>query len=199
MSEVIYINCAKNSKVKEKTVKIKDVATIWCSDENKTNILRQTKLVEIEANKKMRLCFTVMDIFDVINKKYPEIELESIGENEFIIEYVPQKPSIIIEWIKAICVGIVTFVGSIYAIMAYNNDVGIKDIFNHIYDIFSGADRGVLELCYSVGIFLGIVIFYNHAGRLRLTNDPTPLEVQMRNYENQLDDAILKNNDRGPH
>lgn len=199
MSEQIYINCAKNSKVKDRQVKIKDVATIWCSNENITKQIKQATILEIDTNKKARFCLTVMDIFDVINKLCPDAVIDSIGENELIIDYVPKKPSAIIEWVKAICVGIVTFVGSIYAIMAYNNDVGIKDIFNHIYSIFEGADRGVLELCYSIGIFLGIVIFYNHAGRLRLTNDPTPLEVQMRTYENQLDDAILKNNDRGPH
>lgn len=199
MSEKIYINCVKNSKVKSQTVAIKDVATIWCSDENVTKNLKLQPILEIEANKKSRYCLTIMDIFDVISKKYPNAELESIGENELIVDYFPNKPSPVIEWVKALGVGIVAFVGSIYAIMAYNNDVGIKEIFNHIYDIFTGADRGVLELCYSIGIFLGIVIFYNHAGRLRLTNDPTPLEVQMRTYENQLDDAILKNNDRGPH
>ena len=199
MSEVVYINCAKNSKVKEKKVVISDVATVWCKDKSKASRIKNEKLFQVPDVKKGRYCMDITEVFEVIYKIYPDVQVESTGESEFIIEYVSKKPSIPWEWTKAIGVGIVTFIGSVYAIMAYNNDVGMREIFDRVYEIFTGAQQGVLEVCFSIGIFLGIIIFYNHAGKLRLTDDPTPLEVQMRSYENQVDEAILKNNDRGPH
>jgi stage V sporulation protein AA len=35
-------------------------------------------------------------------------------------------------------------------------------------------------------------MFYNHVGGRRLTKDPTPLEVAMRNYEQDVDKALIE-------
>jgi stage V sporulation protein AA len=54
----------------------------------------------------------------------------------------------------------------------------------------------VIEVAYSIGLAAGIIIFYNHIGGKRLTSDPTPLEVEMRNYESDVNKAIIVMADR---
>ena len=54
----------------------------------------------------------------------------------------------------------------------------------------------VLEVSYSLGLAVGIIVFYNHIGGRRLTKDPTPIEVAMRNYEYDVDMALIELADR---
>ena len=46
------------------------------------------------------------------------------------------------------------------------------------------------------GLAAGIIVFYNHIGGKRLTSDPTPLEVEMRNYERDVNQALVEMADR---
>ena len=48
-----------------------------------------------------------------------------------------------------------------------------------------------LEISYSIGLSLGIIIFYNHLGKRKLTPDPTPVSVEMRNYEDDVNRSIV--------
>ena len=57
-------------------------------------------------------------------------------------------------------------------------------------------DSRQLRFRYSIGLAAGIIIFYNHIGGKRLTSDPTPLEVEMRNYERDVNQAIVETADR---
>ncbi len=83
--------------------------------------------------------------------------------------------------------------------MTFNSDVDVGTIFRNLYQLATGEasdGRTVLEWTYSLGLFLGIVIFFNHVSKLQVTDDPTPLEVQMRKYEQDVTTAIIQNEDR---
>ena len=79
--------------------------------------------------------------------------------------------------------------------MAFHNDIGIKDIFASVYEIVTGETSDgftVLEISYSIGLAAGIILFFNHIGSRRLTKDPTPVEVEMRLYENDVDTTLVE-------
>ena len=40
-----------------------------------------------------------------------------------------------------------------------------------------------------IGLVMGILIFFNHFGKKRFSQDPTPIEVQMRTYEGEIQSA----------
>ena len=83
--------------------------------------------------------------------------------------------------------------------MTFNNDVDIPALFEQIYTQVTGqASDGfsILEISYSVGIGLGVLFFFNHFGRMKLTDDPTPMQVQMRLYENDVNTTIMEDNSR---
>lgn len=82
--------------------------------------------------------------------------------------------------------------------MAFHNDIGIREVFGQVYELISGQRaQGLtaLEISYSVGLALGI-IFFNHIGGRRITKDPTPIEVEMRNYEDDVNNALAETADR---
>jgi stage V sporulation protein AA len=50
----------------------------------------------------------------------------------------------------------------------------------------------VLEISYAIGLPVGILVFYNHFKRRDIKNDPTPIQVEMRTYEEQMNKAMIK-------
>ena len=128
-------------------------------------------------------------------KKYPDADVNNLGENDFIVDYILEKKhSKFLQGLLIAFVAAFTFVGSMYAIMAYNNDVSTNEIFEKVYEIF-GADNAqqvkLLEIMYAVGLALGIIIFYNHFAGVRLSGEPTPIEVEMDKYEKDVDDTLI--------
>ena len=76
-----------------------------------------------------------------------------------------------------------------------NNDVDTTKLFGQIYELITGsASDGftILELTYSVGLTIGILIFFNHFGKRKFTVDPTPMEVEMRLYENDIQTTLIE-------
>ena len=52
--------------------------------------------------------------------------------------------------------------------MAFNNDISVTDVFDKLYGQVTGTKAdGVneLEVCYCIGLGLGIILFFNHVGR----------------------------------
>ena len=83
--------------------------------------------------------------------------------------------------------------------MAFHNDISIIRVFDRIYTLVTGQESDsvtVLEISYSIGLALGIIVFFNHIGGRRITRDPTPIEVEMRVYEDQVNSALTETADR---
>ena len=80
--------------------------------------------------------------------------------------------------------------------MAFNNDVDVTKMFSQIYELVTGTKSDgftMLELTYSIGLIIGILVFFNHFGKKRFSVDPTPIEVEMRLYENDLQTTLIEN------
>ena len=122
--------------------------------------------------------------------------MESIGEIDVIVEW--EKP-LKMEILKIAAVSLIAFFGTAFTIMAFHNDIGIRSVFEEIYHITRGdapEGVGVLEVCYCLGLFLGITVFFNHIGKKTFTDDPTPVSVAMHNYEKDVNQAIIENAER---
>ena len=47
-------------------------------------------------------------------------------------------------------------------------------------------------MSYAIGLPLGILVFYNHINRRKIKDDPTPIQVEMCTYEEQVNKAMIK-------
>ncbi|MBO5459236.1 MAG: stage V sporulation protein AA, partial [Lachnospira sp.] len=136
MSETLYIQINRNVEVDKRDITVGDVATLLCKNASVTARVKTIKLVTLPDVPKRRVCFSVMKVIELINKIYPDVEVNNIGESDFIIDYIRQKKkNKWLEWLMVALVAVFVFVGSAYAIMAYNNDVNTIELFEKVYEM----------------------------------------------------------------
>ena len=128
------------------------------------------------------------------------MEVVNLGAPDIIVTFEKEKQaSKSVEIMKVVLVSFITFVGSAFSIMSFNNDVDVTKLFAQIYEQFTGEVKTgltVLEISYSIGIAIGILVFFNHFGKKKFSVDPTPIEVEMRTYENQIQTTLIQNFER---
>ena len=197
MSDILYLKLEKISLVKEKTVRLGQVATLWCADKKLEKRLSQMKLLEIEGSGDRRYVMSVMAVIEKLSKEEKDLQVSNLGETDFIIDYQPGTGSSDWwNWVKTIFVCVTMLIGGAFAIMTFNNDGCVAEIFEQLYLSVMGTESDgltVLEIGYSVGLPLGILLFFNHFSKVSFSKDPTPIEVQMRSYENDVNDTLIQN------
>lgn len=196
--DIVYIKLEPKIQIPEEKVSVSDVAEIVCQNEAKKD---QVKALCIHTfGIADRDVVTSLYIVNEIEKNIKDIVVVPLGAEDVILERVPKKkPSRVLEIGKVIFVSMVCFFGTGFTIMAFHNDIGIRGVFEEISSLITGTgDSGVmvLELSYAFGLMAGILIFFNHIGKRRITKDPTPIEVSMRNYEDDVNKTLSETWDR---
>lgn len=198
----VYLQIDKNVKIDGTTFIVKDVAKVSCSDKAMEAKVKLVKMPARQITGPGRYVYSVMDMIEVIQKEYPSVEVNNLGEADFIVTVEKEKqPSVVWQWTKTILVCMLSFFGAAFSIMAFNNDIGITNLFGQIYELFTNEKSSgftVLEITYSVGLALGIILFFNHFAKKKFSGDPTPLEVEMRAYEDQIDTTVIEADNRNP-
>jgi len=192
--QVLYMKCDANVEMNCEDVYLKDVASLQCKDEH---ILAKCKCIPVWhfSGSKKRIVVSALKLVGLMEEHCPNIQVEIVGETDVVIEYVTKKKQSVGKWLKIVVVCLVCFFGTAFTVMAYHNDVGIRDIFSEIYQVVTHREvNGVnpLEISYSIGLAVGILVFFNHVGNLKLTKDPTPIEVSMKNYERDVNQALVE-------
>ena len=203
--ETIYIKIDQNVLVHDRNVTLWDIASITSSNEAMVRQLKQKKvysfLPESKTDKKtQRKIFSILEIISLIQKDYPHAEVENQREKDFIIEYTKESPRR--GWInvKIIVLCVLIFFGAAFTIMSFNNDIGITELFKTLYYQVTGVKSDgmtELEVSYCIGLAIGIMVFFNHFGKKKITPDPTPIQVQLRKYEQDVDMTFIENASRG--
>ena len=179
---------------------LEDIVSMECSDKTVLPGIRRLKILKISGKKEQRKVLSVLDIITCIHAAYPEVEVQNLGETDMIITCEQQKKtSVLLYGIKVVLVSAIIFFGSAFSIMAFNNDVGGTELFGQIYEQVTGKKSDgftVLEITYAIGLTVGILVFFNHFGKKRFTADPTPMEIQMRIYENDIQTTLVENASR---
>lgn len=204
----LYLKIDRNTSVTSEKVLLSDVAKIECE---RQDILRKVKNIVIynfaipKKNKSHHnaISMSVLKVIELIHEVCPGCLVVNEGESDFVIEYPrPAQRSSFLDKIKTVFLCIIIFFGSAFSVMAFNNDVSIVELFEQFYGQVMGkapSGPGALEICYCIGLAVGIMIFFNHIGSKKITHDPTPLQVEMRKYENDLDMTFIENASRKEH
>lgn len=198
-STIVYVKIEKASLLNKKTVTIQDVAKVYSSDKKIVDKLNSHVILNITAKKKKVYVFSSLKLFEEIHKIYPKLDIENIGEQDFIIQYEPPKKTIkILEFGKVAFIGIIIFFGAAFTIMTFNEDVSVKTIFESLYTLIDKEKMGsnIIEISYAIGLPIGIIVFFNHFSKAKITDDPTPMQIQLRLYEKNLNDAIIEDASR---
>lgn len=200
MSDTLYINIKQNSEVHKKDVFLSDVADVYCVNRAAESKAKALRVLTIRENKNKRYILAAIDVIEKLQEQDPKLQIDNLGEVSFIVDYQkPGKPAYFTAWLKTLFVCVIAFFGSAFAIMTFNNDASVSDVFKEIYRLVMGAESDgftVLELSYTVGLALGIIVFFNHFAKIKINTDPTPLEVEMRLYEDNINKTLIQNDGR---
>ena len=78
--------------------------------------------------------------------------------------------------------------------MTFNEDVSVADVFDKVYRLVLGQEKqggSIIEIFYAIGLPVGILVFYNHFRRRKIKDDPTPIQVEMHTYEEQVNKTLI--------
>ena len=193
----VYIKPELSCIVSQKKVSVADVCQVYASEEKVAKQVRHVPLLQIEKKQeKQKISVSSLYLIRHIMDEVQGITVINLGVPDFIVEYQPPKQEKKwLDYLKAVLVGIIVFFGSAFTIMTFNEDANLTLIFSRIYEsVLDNAEgNGWLEISYSLGLPMGILLFFNHFASAKLSSDPTPLQIQMRQYEQQEDSTIIEN------
>jgi stage V sporulation protein AA len=195
-NDTLYLKIEQNIEVHNPAITLGDIANVVCSNKDILNRIKTLKIVQLKEGKKGRYVLSVMKVVAKIHEVFPGLEINNIGETDFIITYeIDKRQHRVADWIKTIFVCFVTFFGAAFTIMTFNNDVDVPKLFAQLYTQFTGQTSNgytILEITYSIGLGIGVLVFFNHFGPKKLTKDPTPIEVEMRVYEDDVNKTLIE-------
>jgi stage V sporulation protein AA len=199
MSDTLYVKLEQCAEVTNSYVTIGDVAKLECKNKTIVNRLKPIKLLNDNSHGKNRYIVSIMKIFEIVDREFQNVDVQSVGDTDCVVEF--KKANSDIRWLEILKVAvicIILFFGAGFSIMSFNNDITIGHMFNQISKWLLGNKEGsmTMEIFYSLGLGMGILIFYNHFGPKKLSKDPTPIEVEMRKYETDINQTLIDGHNR---
>ncbi len=197
--EIVYISLCNKKQLSSAKVLLSDIAEITTSDEATKERLKQLGIFFQKTGK--REILSNLYVIEQINRAFPQLLLIPIGAEATVVEWVAktEKKKRLREFMKTLLVCLISFFGTGFTIMAFHNDIGIDKTFEQIVGLVMGESKSgllVLQIAYSIGLGSGIILFFNHVGKHKLTRDPTPIEVSMRNYEDDVNNTLCEDAQR---
>lgn len=198
--DTLYLKAERHIQVEKEVIKLSDVAKMTCSDSQILNHLKTITVYKFKKDGEKRKVISILKIIECIHEVYPDMTVENLGETDIVMEQlkVAEKKGMVI-YGKVVFVSLIAFFGTAFTIMAFHNDIGIQDVFDNMYMLIMGESPRnitIMEVSYSIGLAVGITLFFNHIGGRRITKDPTPIEVEMRTYESNVNTALVETSNR---
>lgn len=196
----IYIKADQNTQVDRKVIYISDVVKIYSKDTKIVDKINRLVFYRVKEDKKMNYVFSILKVFEIIQEAYPDYLLCNVGETDLIVEYTPKKKeNVCWTWIKVVFVCAVTFFGAAFTIMSFNEDASVATVFEKIYEFVIGDYKKsyyLLEVSYAIGLPIGSLVFFNHFAKWKVSVDPTPLQIQLRIHEKDINQTLIDNAER---
>ncbi|MCT1903275.1 stage V sporulation protein AA [Oceanobacillus sojae] len=191
MTELVYIRMRKKVILEQwQELKLKEIAYI-STHSDKKELLENTPIYRLSKKDKSILVIDSFLIIDHLTKKYTNFEFQLLGPEQTLIQIEPRKKQahpLIITF-----VWLLLFVGSAMTIMNFHYDVSMQPVQQKLHFILTGIENKYplwIQIPYSIGLGLGTILFFNHWFKKRFNEEPSPLEVEIFNYQQDLQQYI---------
>ncbi len=201
---VLYLKAEQFVEVTQDQVTIGDLLTM--TSKKKEMLQELDKIVILKKSRKgnqeesQRYVITILKIIEMIQEKYPDLMIQNIGATDIIVQVgKKKKQNKAVQILTVIVVMLIAFCGAAFSTMAFVNDGGVVIIMENIYELMTGEKSDgftILEVSYSIGLVFGVAIFFNRIGKKKETCDPTPMEIEMRKYEEDIQTTVIQNYSR---
>lgn len=199
MTDIVYMNLSPKMQSTNSRITVEDVAEVTGRNQELVEKINQVPVYDFTEDHTRRIV-SQLKVISCIEKACRTVLVVPTGAEAVILEY-SSNPRHNKAWeiLKVIFVACVSFFGTGFTIMAFHNDIGIRKVFEQISSLVTGeSGKGMLtiEIAYAIGLAVGIILFFNHIGKRRITHDPTPIEVSIRKYEDDVNNTLSETWDR---
>lgn len=190
--ELVYVRMRNRVHVRQEQVLfVKDVARIIGPDDI-VKTLEQTKLLKVSRADNNIIIIDLIHMIQCIRNVDPTIEVQTLGPAQTIIEVIYEKRRFSI--LSFLAVWFLLFIGAGITIMNFHVDVSMQEVHQKLFKIITGREDTkplLIQIPYSFGLGLGMILFFNQFFKKRFNEEPSPLEVEIFNYQQDLDQYVI--------
>ena len=192
MESPIYIRLRHRVQVKPNHfVRLKDVALVFAPFD-KTMELEKLKIYQVKKEDHNIIIIDAMQILKEIISSTGMTDIQFIGPSQTIVEVVERK--VMVKTPVFLLVWLLLFAGSAFSIINFHEDVSMQSVHQKVVYLLTGSEDTsplVFQIPYSIGLGLGMILFFNHVFKKRINDEPSPLEVEMFNYQQAIDHYVI--------
>jgi stage V sporulation protein AA len=199
--KIVYVRMRRRAVVAPNSVlTLGDVARL-IADEGLADRLKKLPLHRITEKDGNLLLIDMLQVVKAIREAEPGMTIETFGVPHVLLEISPSgevKPRkflLVLAWL-------LLFFGSGMAMMNFHADVNMPAVQNRITELVtgrSGPHPWLFQIPYSLGVGLGMLLFFNRIFGKRLNDEPNPLEVEMFMYQENVNHYVITEEYRKKH
>jgi stage V sporulation protein AA len=192
-SNVVYVRMRRRAVVRPKSlITLGDVARL-IADEGLADRLKKLPLHRFTDEDGNLLLIDMLQVVKAIRESEPGTIIETFGDPHVLLEILPagaakpRKLLLVFAWL-------LLFFGSGMAMMNFHADVNMPAVQHRITELItgkSGPHPWLFQIPYSIGVGMGMLLFFNRILSKRLNDEPNPLEVEMFMYQENLNHYVI--------
>ncbi|HLR41123.1 MAG TPA: stage V sporulation protein AA [Virgibacillus sp.] len=191
MTKIVYLRMKKNIELTHlQSVKLKDIAFLAAPEQDKKD-LEDTHIYRISKEDNNIVVIDSFLIIEHLNEWYEHLEFQLVGPTQTIIRIKENKKETPVLFVSF--VWLLLFVGAAMTIMNFHYDVSMQEVQQKLHYLFTGEQNEFplwIQIPYSFGLGIGMLLFFNHWFKKRFNEEPSPLEVELFNYQQDLDNYV---------
>lgn len=191
MEHIVYIRMKKNTEAKRfQQITLNNIAYITTSS-SKEERLKQTPIYRMT---KQDNNIVVIDGFTVVkhlNDMFKDFEFQLIGPAHTVVRLKDSKKKAPILFV--IFVWVLLFIGTAMTIMNFHYDVSMQEVHQRLHYLLTNEENLYplwIQIPYSLGLGIGMLLFFNHWFKKRFNDEPSPLEVEIFKYQEDIDQYV---------
>ena len=192
MTSIVYIRMKKKLGTnRRKKIYLGDIAYLSTTFTYKRE-MEETPLYQITKRDRNIVVIDGFIVIDHLRRRFPDLEFQLIGPEQTIIQIQQTRktPSAIL----AGFVWILLFIGAAMTIMNFHYDVSMQEVQQKLHYIITGNYSAYplwIQIPYSLGLGIGMLLFFNHWFKKRFNEEPSPLEIELFKYQEDLNKHVM--------
>lgn len=195
--EKVYLKINKKATIdKDDDILIEDIGEVFTKNPNTKQSIEKTRIKKKSSIENWGY-ITSIEVAEKLLDKFPNIDLDLLGEVEILLEYKSREPKTpFLEFVKVAAVCIILFFGANLAIINFHEDVNTSKSMKELYYTFTGEKKDnplLLVIPYSFGIGIGVITFFSRvfSSSKRRKKEPGPMEIELFLYDEDMEKQIL--------
>ncbi|MFC4599136.1 stage V sporulation protein AA [Cohnella hongkongensis] len=200
-SSVVYVRMRRRAVVRPgAVVRLGDVARLVAEPAQQSR-LEKLPLHKVSSGDGNLLLIDMLQVVQAIRKAEPGMVIETFGEPHVLLEISPggsvkpRRVVLTLAWL-------LLFFGSGMAMMNFHADVNMPAVQRRVTELITGKEGAhpwLFQIPYSIGVGMGMLLFFNRLLRKRLNDEPNPLEVEMFMYQENVNHYVITEEYRKKH